>query len=56
MFGKDIEGSSPKVRKERKADSAYHYYDYSDVTNSKFKSNRCTNPLDPLYELKYKNG
>jgi hypothetical protein len=56
MFGNDIEGSSPKIRKERKADNNYNNFDYSDVTNSRFKSNRCTNPLDPLYEFKNKNG
>ncbi len=56
MFSHDIPGSSPKVIKQRKPESSYHYYDYSDVTHSKFVTKRCSNPLDPIYELRYKNG
>ena len=47
----DIEGTSPKRAKLRTA--SYSCYNYNDVTHDKFKSKRCTNPLDPLYEIKF---
>lgn len=50
----EIEGTKPKKPKERRAN--YSSYDYSDVTNFKFITKRCLNPLEPIYELKYGNG
>ncbi len=50
----EIEGSKPKKAKVRSAN--YSSYDYSDVTNFKFSSKRCLDPLDPVYELRYGNG
>ena len=53
-LGTNIEGSSPKKRKDRI--TKYEYMDYRDVTLYKFKTKRCVHPLDPVYEIKYKNG
>lgn len=50
----EIEGSKPKKPKVRSAN--YSSYDYSDVTNFKFCSKRCLDPLDPVYELRYGNN
>lgn len=50
----EIDGSKPKKPKIRKAD--YNSYNYSDVTNFKFVSNRNINPLDPEYVLDYGKG
>jgi hypothetical protein len=52
----DIAGTKTKIRKIRKDEPPYHYIDYSDVTHSKFHSKRSVDPLDPVYEMKYKNG
>jgi hypothetical protein len=52
----DIDGSSKKNKKIRKDEPPYHYMDYRDVTRSKFHSKRSVDPLDPVYEVKYKNG
>jgi len=49
-----IQGSKPKKPKVRIAN--YSNYDYSDVTNFKFMTKRCLNPLDPVYELRYGKG
>jgi hypothetical protein len=49
-----IKGSSPKKTYVRS--TAFNNIDYSDVTRDKFKTKRCVNPLDPVYEVKYKNG
>ena len=49
-----IEGSKPKKRYVR--NTSYNNIDYSDLTSSVFKTKRQTNPLDPIYEIKYKNG
>jgi hypothetical protein len=54
MFKNDIEGSSPRKRYVR--NSNYNYYDYSDVTRDIFQTKRCVNPLDPVYDVKYKGG
>jgi hypothetical protein len=54
MFSSDIEGSSPRKAKLRQ--TKYSNFDYSDVTNDQFKTRRCVDPLDPIYEVKYKNG
>jgi len=54
MFKNDIEGSSP--RKKYIRNSNYNFYDYSDVTKDKFQTKRCVNPLDPVYDVKYKGG
>lgn len=51
----EIEGSKPRKPKIRNF-SSYSNFDYSDVTNFKFATKRCLDPLDPVYELKYKNG
>ncbi len=53
-IGGEIEGSKPRKPKVRSAN--YSSYDYSDVTNFKFCSKRCLDPLDPVYELRYGNG
>ena len=50
----EIEGSKPRKPKTRK--SNYSNYDYSDVTNFKFVTKRCLDPLDPVYELRYANN
>ena len=49
-----IEGSKPKKKYVRQ--TKYNNIDYSDLTRDIFKTKRHTNPLDPVYELKYKNG
>jgi hypothetical protein len=54
MFKNDIDGSSPRKRYTR--NSNYNYIDYSDVTKDKFQTKRCLNPLEPVYEVKYKGG
>ena len=48
-----IEGGSPRKPYERK--THYDYINYNDVTRDIFKTKRCVNPLDPIYEVKYKN-
>ncbi len=48
-----VEGSLPKKRYERK--TKFDSINYTDVTRDKFKTRRCVNPLDPIYEVKYKN-
>ena len=48
----DIECTSTKREKLRTAQK-YSRIDYSDVTHDKFKTKRCVNPLDPIYEIKY---
>jgi hypothetical protein len=56
-FPKDnhgIEGSKPKKRYVR--NTKYNNIDYSDLMSSVFRTKRQTNPLDPVYEIKYKNG
>ena len=53
-FSEDIDGSSPKKQKYRT--TKYNNIDYNDVTQDKFKTKRCVNPLDPVYEVKYKNN
>jgi hypothetical protein len=55
FFNMDVEGSAPKKRKERSSNTKYDYINYNDVTRDKFKTRRCVNPLDPVYEVKYKN-
>lgn len=50
-----IEGSSPKKPKTRSSNTKYDYINYNDVTQDKFKTKRCVNPLDPVYEVRYKN-
>ncbi len=50
----EIDGSKPRKPKFRKAN--YSNYDYSDVTNFKFMTKRCLDPLDPVYELRYGKG
>lgn len=54
LFLGEIEGSKPRKPKVRTAN--YSSFDYSDVTNFKFSSKRCLDPLDPVYELRYGNG
>jgi hypothetical protein len=49
---KDIEGTATKRAKLRTA--SYSNMNYSDVTHDKFKTKRCINPLNPVYEIKYK--
>ncbi|MCQ2818256.1 MAG: hypothetical protein MJ252_13395 [archaeon] len=49
-----IEKSRPKPTYVRK--TPYSNIDYSDITKDIFKSKRHTSPLDPIYEMKYKNG
>lgn len=49
-----IEGTKPKKKYVRQ--TKYNYIDYSDLTRDIFKTKRHINPLDPVYELKYKNG
>jgi BRCT domain type II-containing protein len=46
----DIEGSKPKPAPKRSA--SYSSFDYSDVTKPHFVSKRCTNPLNPTYDIK----
>lgn len=50
----DIKDSKPKKPYIR--NTSYNNIDYSDLTTDIFKTKRQTNPLDPLYEIKYKNG
>ena len=50
----DIEGTKSKPYPNRK--TRYSSYDYSDVTNDKFKSKRVTNPLNPSYFHKTEDG
>ena len=50
----DIIDSWPKKPYIRK--SKYEYINYKDVTNTEFKTNRNTNPLDPFYVMKFVDG
>lgn len=50
----DIKGS--KSKKPYIRNTQYNNIDYSDLTTDIFKTKRQTNPLDPVYEIKYKNG
>ena len=50
----DVKDSWPKRPYIRK--SKYEYIDYTDVTNTEFKSKRNTNPLDPFYTMKFVDG
>lgn len=50
-----VEGSKAKVKKYRSPECKYDYINYNDVTRDKFKTRRNVNPLDPIYEVKYKN-
>lgn len=49
-----IKGSKAKKTYVRK--TKYNNIDYSDLTKDIFKTRRHVNPLDPVYEIKYKNG
>lgn len=49
----DIEGSSPKKQRIRK-DNLDRYFNYNDISEHKFKSNRSVNPLEPIYEFNQK--
>lgn len=51
---RDIQGNSPKKPYIR--GTKYNNIDYSDVTHDVFKTRRHVDPLDPVYEVKYKNG
>ena len=51
---KDIKDSWPRRPYVRK--SKYEYIDYTDVTNTEFKTKRNTNPLDPFYVMKFIDG
>ncbi len=54
MFdNKEINGNSPKKPYVR--NTKYENINYSDVTHDVFKTSRCVNPLDPVYEVKYKD-
>lgn len=53
FLNEKLDGSSPKKPYLRK--SHYDYINYNDVTRDAFKTKRCVNPLDPVYEVKYKN-
>ncbi len=50
----DIPGT--KVAKKYVRTSTYSSLNYDDVTQFKFKTKRHIHPLDPVYEIKYKNG
>lgn len=54
FFDMNIEGSHPKKPKLRDPNTKYDYINYNDVTQDKFKTRRHVNPLDPIYEVKYK--
>lgn len=54
MFKNDIDGCSPRKRYIRNTN--FNYIDYSDVTKDKFQTKRCSNPLEPVYQVKYKGG
>lgn len=49
-----IPGSKPTKPYTRS--TKYDNINYSDVTHDVFKTSRCVNPLDPVYEVKYRNG
>lgn len=53
FLNSDVEGSTTKNRYERK--TKFDSINYTDVTRDKFKTSRSVNPLDPVYEVKYKN-
>ena len=40
----------------RQREQKYSNLDYRDVSHSNFKSNRSTNPLNPVYQLSYLDG
>jgi hypothetical protein len=50
----DIEGTKKKKTKIRQ--TYYSNINYEDVTHNKFKTSRHTDPNEPVYEVKYKNG
>lgn len=45
-----------KSKKQYVRNTKYSNFDYSDVTHDVFKTKRCVDPLDPVYEVKYKGG
>lgn len=48
----DIEGTRAKPRhQERKRSPGFDSFNYSDVTKTVKPSNRCSNPLNPVYEV-----
>jgi hypothetical protein len=50
----DVKDSWPKKPYIRT--SKYEYIDYTDVTNTDFKSNRIVNPLEPFYTMNFVDG
>jgi len=50
MDVKDIDGASPKRRYTRK--EQYDGLVYKDVYAKDWQSKRCTNPLDPEYQVR----
>lgn len=63
FMNNDIPGSSPrkayvkthiKIQQIRK--TKYSNFNYADVTHDQFKTNRHVNPLDPVYQVKEKDG
>ena len=51
----NVEGSHPKKPYLRSPNTKYDYINYNDVTQDKFKTRRHINPLDPIYDVRYKN-
>ena len=47
---KDIEGALPKPPKVR--EQAYDSFEYKDVYAKDWQSKRCTNPLQPEYQVR----
>ena len=53
----DIEGTKAKARHcARKNSQGYSAFDYNDVTKQMRVSQRCSNPLDPVYTFKGEDG
>ena len=53
FLSEDVEGLYSKKKYVRQ--TKYDNINYNDVTRDVFKTRRCVNPLDPIYEVKYKN-
>lgn len=48
----DIDGTKYRAKiKDRNRSPHYNAYDYSDITKINFKSKRCVNPLNPIYDV-----
>ena len=57
MNTKDIPGAQSRVRHQsRRNSNGYDGLNYNDVSNSLTRTNRVSNPLDPIYDVIGEDG